>query len=341
MSITEITPQQPLQRPNRPERPSASALPMGIATGDGQIVEHLKKQTRIRTFCIKSQSRCDRAIDSFIVSMACYETTWTETDRKQAFKDARDIRTEIEKGNWTTYRDRIGEFADELETMVQASATSRSIWDDKRDSAEKEIRRLTSLLPVWSTRVNGIEHYTVASDIVGFGTLGLGVFIGEAGDFSKYDNPGKLWKRLGLAVIDDRRQGNPGPKKPTKDDWIEHGYSPHRRSEVYVFTDTLLRHQIAGCKDGAIPGPYGKVYQDRKAFELGQNETGAYAEQAAEILKTCNITVKKQRESLEAGRLTLGHIEKRARRYAGKRLIRNLWSAWKATKHPERIDRVI
>jgi hypothetical protein len=141
--------------------------------------------------------------------------------------------------------------------------------------------------------------------------LGLAVVVGEtttdAGDLGSYANAGKVWKRLGLAVFDGRRQGNPGDGA-TKDDWIRHGYVKHRRAEIWAFfSDTMFKHQWRGEKtddDGNVIapahpiGPYGEVYAERKAWNLARE-------------------------------MTPGHADNEARRYMTKRVIRELWQAWR------------
>jgi hypothetical protein len=71
---------------------------------------------------------------------------------------------------------------------------------------------------------------------------------------------------------------------------------------------------------------YGRMYKDRKAFEITNNEKGLYAEEAARILASKNFSkdtaTKKQ---LESGKLSLGHIEARAKRYAVKMFISHLF----------------
>jgi len=64
---------------------------------------------------------------------------------------------------------------------------------------------------------------------------------------------------------------------------------------------------------------YGKLYLARKQYEIEKNEQGAYAEQAAEILRARNIG--KDTEAYKyysEGKLPPAHIHARAKRYAVK-----------------------
>jgi len=69
---------------------------------------------------------------------------------------------------------------------------------------------------------------------------------------------------------------------------------------------------------------YGKVYAERKALEVERNESGVFAEQAAEKLRTQKISDKDLKKTLEAGRLPAGQLDLRARRYAVKLFLAHL-----------------
>jgi hypothetical protein len=108
----------------------------------------------------------------------------------------------------------------------------------------------------------------------------------------------------------DVRQGNPG-KGASKDDWIAHGYNPSRRSAIWNIGDTMLKAQIRKIKDDAgedtgertALGIYGEVYLARKQYELARNPE-----------------------------MTPMQIHRRSQRYMEKRLLKNLWQAWRRTK---------
>ena len=71
---------------------------------------------------------------------------------------------------------------------------------------------------------------------------------------------------------------------------------------------------------------YGKLYKQRKEYELAKNERGDYKEQAYELAKK---TTKKDLKKfyLEEGKLTNKHIDRRARRWACKIFISHLFDA--------------
>ena len=63
---------------------------------------------------------------------------------------------------------------------------------------------------------------------------------------------------------------------------------------------------------------YGALYAERKALELARNEAGQFRELAERSLKERTIRDKELRETYEAGRLPLGRLDLRARRWAVK-----------------------
>jgi hypothetical protein len=102
---------------------------------------------------------------------------------------------------------------------------------------------------------------------------------------------------MGLAVmgagdgVDDIRQG--GLRKgAAKDEWIEHCYSRQRRSRMWNIGDTLIK----GNRDG----DYRTAYLERKDYELQRDP---------------------DMQPIKAHR--------RAQRYMEKRLLRDLWQAWR------------
>lgn len=142
-----------------------------------------------------------------------------------------------------------------------------------------------------------------AQEVHGFGALGLAIIIGEAGDLSAYPQKGHLWKRMGVAVLDGIRQG--GLRKgAAAEDWIEHGYNRQRRSRLFTIGDSLIKKQ----------NEYRFLYLDRKEIE--------------------------RRKLPDA---TPMHIHRRAQRYMEKKLLRDLWSAWRRAngKMPIRVKQAL
>jgi hypothetical protein len=135
--------------------------------------------------------------------------------------------------------------------------------------------------------------------VKGFGIGGLAAIVGEAGNLGDYDTHSKLWKRMGLAVIGGERQ-----RRVKGDAAIEQGYCASRRSVVWNVGSSLFKAQSARMdkETGEIKTPagfYRLIYDKRKEYELGRVETK-------------------------------GHAHNRSTRYMEKKLIRDLWNAWRA-----------
>lgn len=124
-------------------------------------------------------------------------------------------------------------------TEAQAAAIAEFVFtlslaqgplDKFRTSLEKRMRKLSASLPVWQ-KVKSIK---------GFGSLGLSIVVGEAGDLGGYGNPAKLWKRMGVMA---------GQHKSTdKEEAARLGYNPRRRSALWTIGDSLLKTNDDGYK---------------------------------------------------------------------------------------------
>jgi hypothetical protein len=147
-----------------------------------------------------------------------------------------------------------------------------------RKPFEKRLEKLAKQLPV----------YPWAASVRGLGALSLAQIVAETGDLSLYANPAKVWKRMGLAVMPDgkRQRRVPG------DEAFEHGYSPQRRSLMYVVGENLVKLN----RDG----PYRTYY-----------------------------LAEKERQRAKLPDAPLAHPHNRAMRHMTKRLLRDLWRAWR------------
>lgn len=262
-----------------------------------------------RRHCIRSQSRADRSIESLIARALGYRIDLPEKERETLFDMAQKIRKKVEsdlKSHSIDYADLGVPIA--VANMIQTSYVSRVHWDRARDDVEADMMDIARTLPVWNW----------VSQISGIAELGLAVVIGETGDLSNYGGPARVWKRLGLATVDGYRQSFI-PADITgdtrKEEWTRRGYNRERRAQVWAFVDdVMLRHQWRSDRDenGKDPrktkkpvvtpahsiGPYGKVYGDRKEWNLARG-------------------------------LGPKHADRDARRVMAKAFIRDLWCQWR------------
>lgn len=139
----------------------------------------------------------------------------------------------------------------------------------------------------------------------------LAMILGEAGDLGKYSTHSKLWKRMGLAFMteDGVRQG--GLRKGAKkEDWIRHGYNARRRSRMWVVGASLI-------KQG---GRYKTIYERRKQYETQKCE-----EKGILIVPSA----RRPKKGDNAQYMTEGYRHNRSQRYMEKKLLRDLWNAWR------------
>lgn len=196
--------------------------------------------------------------------------------------------------------DNLGENGD---PHILALVEARAMIAHCRKTYEKNMKALASSLPVWQW----------ADPINGFGELGLAQIVGEAGDLSKYANPAKLWKRMGLAVMHGERQRRiAGTTQALKDLAVEHGYNPRRRSVIHVIGDSMIKKQ----------SPYREVYLARKEYERERAQ-----ERGQTVCPAAKIPAKGKELYMSDG-----HVHNRALRYMEKRLLRDLWSAWRVAR---------
>lgn len=251
-----------------------------------------------RRFCIRSQNRQDNATLAFVRMYLGWSPDLPEKDQKKILDRAASIVDKVEKGKPLPEQDQ--PIGDACALLILSAASARKPIDELRKSIEKSMERSAKQLPVWEW----------ASGVKGFGAVGLAVVIGEAGaDLHEFANPGKLWKRMGLAPLRGksaktwRLEGG-----LTAEDWTWYGYKPARRSEMWNRVPPLVKAQISKVLDAdgedagerIGTGPYGQAYLDRKKYEL---------ERDPEMSKM--------------------HAHNRAARYMEKRLLKHLWQAWR------------
>jgi len=230
-------------------------------------IDQIRYWHRQRCFAMEQRKRIDLSLGSFLRMMLGWSLNLPEKDRKRIAEQAADI-AESGEGEWAA--------------IVAASGLAREPFEDIERRAVKEMEKLAKALPVWSQ---------FGEEVRGFGAVSLAVIVAEAGDLSNYATHSRLWKRMGLAVMDGVRQGGLG-KNAGKEAWIAHGYNPARRSKVFMIGDSLIK----GNRDGV----YRTTYLARKEYELVRDP---------------------EMKPIQAHR--------RAQRYMEKRLLRDLWKAWR------------
>ena len=146
-------------------------------------------------------------------------------------------------------------------------------------------------------------------------TLGIGPVL-AAGllahiDITKAPTAGHIWRFAGL---DPTLNWEKGKKRP---------YNATLKTICWKIGDSFVK--VSG-RDDAF---YGKVYRERKEYEIKRNEAGELADQAEAKLKKFKIgkTTDAYKAYIE-GRLPPAHIDARARRYAVKFFLSHLQYRW-------------
>ena len=126
----------------------------------------------------------------------------------------------------------------------------------------------------------------------GAGEFNTSLILAEAGNLYNYPTVAKLWKRMGLAVIDGRAQRKCANKELAE----KHGFSPYRRRIMYNTGQSLMK---AGAGNY-----YYDLYIEKKAYRAALNE--ALPEKSKDYRNAHNWAL----------------------RYIEKRYLRELWKAW-------------
>lgn len=192
----------------------------------------------------------------------------------------------------------------ELLVWLEPYMLAMAPLDAAKHKVELKLAKLARDLPV----------YEWAKSVSGFGDVSLAAVVGECAiGPGEYRTVSALWKRMGMAVFDGQRQ-----RKVSGDAAIEQGYNPTRRSLMWNIGCCLIKAQIRSEKDEkgkkvegseyAI-GEYGQLYLDRKQYLRERSEA---AEQPMPPFM----------------------LHKNAQRYIEKRLLRELWKAWRRASLP-------
>jgi hypothetical protein len=162
------------------------------------------------------------------------------------------------------------------------------------EQMEKNIKRALGLyakesrLGEWCLSIHGIGPVI---------TAGLLAHI----DIERAPTVGHIWSFAGL---DPTKSWEKGKKRP----WN----AKLKTLCAYKIGTSFVRLR------GSDNDIYGKVYDTRKEQEIRLNEEGAFAEQAARVLRQKKIQEPRIRAIYESGKLPPGHLDARARRYAVK-----------------------
>ena len=251
-----------------------------------QIME-LQKQ---RETIVKMQNSQRSQITSYVTRAIGYSSYDDPAERKSKWTLAGKIIAAVLKDK--PVPDGCEPVAELAGDLIRTFDLTFSGLDDKRCQIERAMSLLAAELPVYNWWVS----------IKGAGAYGLAAIVGEAGNLSNYENPAKLWKRFGDAVLDGTAQGKL-PKNTAAEVWIAHGYNARRHSIIWRIADSMW-------KSGGADNRY-KV------------AAVAYKDRQLEVLREKWIADGKKPEKYGPG-----HAHNRAVRYMRKMLLKDLWNKW-------------
>lgn len=277
---------------------NAAAPPLSIA----ETIALIRSAHRKRQFAMEQRKRLMNALGAFLRTALGWTLEIPEAERKHiACKSETliDIGRACAKGKRPDIVD--ADYA-EWERVIQAALAGCVPWDALESDNTKRMEALAVTLPVWDRWAKSVR---------GLGARSLATLVAEIGNPDDYATVARVWKRMGVAVLDGVRQGGLS-KSANKDQWIEHGYKAKRRALLFVVGDCLVKSNGDGY--------YRAVYLARKQYKIAKAmERGMLVAPAARIPKA-------KREQY----VSEGHIHKRAQRYMEKRLLKHLWQAWRA-----------
>jgi hypothetical protein len=274
------------------------------------IIEEIIDWHRKRRAAMEMRKRTDLALGANLRLWLGWrrELEADEADRiKQLAADLVDCGEKLAKG-------KKHELADGAEYLafgqfIRMTIDARKPTDEFEKIATDKLTQLAKELPVWAAFGEAVK---------GFGPVSLATIIGEAGDLAAYSTHSKLWRRMGMAPYTKDGVTRSGQRWKVKgglnaDDWVAFGYSGRRRSLMYVIEESLIRQ---GDR-------YHRAYTARKeALRLRAEAEGKRVVPSAKIPKA-------QANAF----IAQGQIAAQAKHYLGKRLLRDLWQAWRRANY--------
>lgn len=209
-----------------------------------------------RCACIRATTRNTNSVKAHIRRVLGFDTTLAEESRAKMVAASNRVYAAILKGK-PLDDEREREAATACAPLVVTMKQGIESIEAYRANVEKRMGEIAATLPAAD----------FAESVRGFSVMRLAVLIGEAGDLSDYANPGKLWKRMGVAPIEcykmEKKDGGEGYTKPKR-----------RRSELFVIGDCLVK--------GNGDGPYRALYLERKEYEADRVKTKMHAHRRAQ-----------------------------------------------------------
>lgn len=280
---------------------------------DTAFFAELRKTHRIRQFAMEARKRSDLALGALLRDSLGWSLSKPKEERDAIAEKVQALIATGEK--LLTWQDRISAKAKskskrpagaddpafkEWESVILASLLGRAPMAKVEAACEARMCEMVSGLPIVSWyRANAFKD----------SLRSLAVILAETGDLSNYATVSKVWKRMGVAVMDGVRQGGLS-KTASKEQWIRHGYVRRRRSQLYVIGEAFIKQH----------GRYREVYLAEK-----ERQRRIAADKGLKVVPAAKIPKARADEFMSDG-----HVANRARRYMEKRFLLDLWVEWRA-----------
>ena len=280
---------------------------------DETFFGELTKAHRTNQFAMEARKRADLSLGALLRTQLGWTLAKPAEERKAIAEQAADLIATGEK--LLKWEERLAKKPDskakppeglsepvfqEWQQVIMAALRGRLPMSMLEDDAAARMDEMAEQLPVAGWWKENVFSGSLTS---------LARITAEVGDFTKYPTIAKVWKRMGLAVMGDVRQG--GLAKGAKAEaWISHGYSPKRRAIMYVIGGSLIKQNEH----------YHGIYLAEKERQRAKAE-----DEGLIVAPSATIPDKRKAEFRSDG-----HVHKRAQRYMEKRLLRDLWVAWQA-----------
>ena len=285
------------KRVSRPKTGSNNVTDQAVSS----TCEKIQGLKRIRDQVLKSRIMVENRLASCTAQIVGYRSGMTDEERKEHWNKAKIVVETILKSKQENYSDDFITTEQYRTVFAMVLAASGSIIAFTKEEKKwcKKMEEAVKNLPI----------YAWVEQIRGVGALTLANIIGETGDLDNYDNPAKVWKRMGCAPFESNGETHTGKawkigkwheNKLTKSDWVDFGYCPRRRSVMYNLSKGIVM-QCSGKnaeKEGAD-----NVYMLRylEAKEVAKEKHPDWSD---------------------------GHLNSHGLLLAGKRFLREMWIEW-------------
>lgn len=200
-----------------------------------------------------------------------------DANRAKHMNDARKVWSQYKRGE---VEEKFQSVIDTTWMFIDIADSTIAQYVELEKRYEKLMNDIVKKLPIWKEW--GIN-------VLGLGTVTLGMIIAETGNLSNYlgtckEANVKLIKRMGIGVwFDGSGQGRlpEGVYKTDKQKkaaWIERGYCPRRRTIIYRVAESFCLQQK---KDSS----YCNIYKARKAYKKEKNPEWVYGKIEADAKK--------------------------------------------------------